>query len=209
MTVTKNSSNKRFNLKTDGKIIMTVKKIALEALFISFAAALSALETLLPPIVPIAGIRVGLGNIVTLFILYVGGCWRAYDAYIVAVLRCFLAALITGSLMSALYGLVGGIFACSAMIAARAIFPRNAEKEPKFSTKFLPFTGVCGAVFHIAGQMIVAILFYGSKYVLAYTPIFLASAIIGGAFTGICTMLLLKKLPKKLMNLIKNDGGFI
>ena len=186
---------------------MTVKKIALEALFISFAAALSALETLLPPIVPIPGIRVGLGNIVTLFILYAGGSWRAYDAYIAAVLRCFLAALITGSLMSALYGLAGGILACSSMTAARAIFPKNPEKEPRYNVKFLPFTGICGAVFHIAGQMLAAMLFYGSKYVLAYAPVLLASAIIGGAFTGICTMLLLKKLPKKLMDLIKNNGG--
>ena len=182
---------------------MTVKKIALEALFISFAAALSALETLLPPIVPIPGIRVGLGNIVTLFILYIGGGWRVYDAYAVAILRCFLAALITGSLMSALYGLAGGISACTAMTAARAIFPKTDDKERRYNTKFLAFTGIVGAFFHIAGQMITAMVFYGSKYVLSYTPIFLASAIIGGAFTGICTMLLLEKLPKKLIAQIR------
>lgn len=184
---------------------MTVRKITLSALFICFAAALSALETLLPPIVPIPGIRVGLGNIVTLFILYVGGNWRVYDAYITAVLRCFLAALITGSLLSAVYGLVGGILACSAMIIARAIFPKTSESEQKYSLSFLAFTGICGAVFHIAGQMLTAVLIYGSKYVLAYTPIFLASAIIGGAFTGICAMLIIKKLPKKLMRQIRNE----
>lgn len=180
---------------------MTVKKITLLAVFICFAGALSALETLLPPIVPIAGIRVGLGNIVTLFILYAGGQWKIYDAYIVAVLRCFLAALITGSLMSAIYGLVGGVLACTAMLTAKALFPKD---NGKCDTRFLPFTGICGAIFHIAGQMLTAVFFYGSKYVLAYTPIFLASAIIGGAFTGICTMLLLKKLPKKLLEHIRN-----
>ena len=73
----------------------------------------------------------------------------------------------------------------------------------RFDTRFLPFTGVCGAVFHIAGQMLTAVLIYGSKFVLAYTPILLASAIIGGAFTGMCTMLLLKKLPKKLLRGIR------
>ena len=184
---------------------MTVKKITLLALFISFAAALSALETLLPPIVPIPGIRVGLGNIVTLFILYAGGCWKVYDAYIAAVLRCFLAALVTGSLLSAVYGLVGGVLACTAMTAARAIFPKKNESEQKYNTSFLPFTGICGAVFHIAGQMLTAVVIYGSKYVLAYTPVFLASAIIGGAFTGICAMLIIKKLPKKLMRQIISD----
>ena len=51
---------------------MTVKKLCVSALFICIAAALSVLETLLPPIVSIPGIRVGLGNIVTLFVLYIG-----------------------------------------------------------------------------------------------------------------------------------------
>ncbi|MCM1166304.1 MAG: Gx transporter family protein [Lachnospiraceae bacterium] len=174
---------------------MTTKKLALTALFICFAAALSALETMLPPIVPIAGIRVGLGNIVTLFILYIGGKWRGADALAVTVLRCLLAALITGSPSSALYGVSGGLLACAAMLAARRLL--------RFDTRFLPFTGICGAIFHIAGQMLTAVLLYGSKYVLAYTPILLASAVIGGAFTGLCTTLLLKKLPEKLLNGIR------
>lgn len=181
---------------------MTTKKLALSALFICFAGTLSALESMLPPIVPVAGIRVGLGNIVTLFILYIGGNWRGADALTVAVLRCFMAALITGSLTNAMYGLVGGIFACGAMLTARRLFPKT-DGETRYDTRFLPFTGVCGAVFHIAGQMLTAVLIYGSKYVLAYTPILLASAIIGGAFTGLCTMLLLKKMPEKLIRGIR------
>ena len=119
---------------------MTTKKLALSALFICFAGALSALETMLPPIVPVAGIRVGLGNIVTLFILYIGGKWRGADALTVTVLRCFLAALITGSPMSALYGLSGGILACGAMLTARRLFPKT-DGEMRFDTRFLPFTG--------------------------------------------------------------------
>lgn len=181
---------------------MSTKKIALTALFICFAAALSALETMLPPINPIAGIRVGLGNIVTLFILYIGGKWRGSDALTVAVLRCFLAALITGSLTNALYGLSGGILACGAMLTARRLFPKTDGKT-RYDMRFLPFTGVCGAVFHIAGQMLTAVLFYGTKSVLAYTPILLTSAVIGGTFTGLCTMLLLKKLPQKLLDGIR------
>ena len=182
---------------------MTPKKLAFTAVFICFAAALSALETMLPPIVPIAGVRVGLGNVVTLFILDVGGSWRGADALIIAVLRCLLAALIVGSPTAAIYGLTGGTAAWAAMVLARKVFPKNPENSLPES-KFLPFTAVLGAVSHIAGQMAAALVLYGTKSILAYTPILLASAIIGGLFTGFLTALILKKLPRKLINSIQS-----
>ncbi len=180
---------------------MTAKKLAASAIFICFAAALSALETMLPPICPVPGVRVGLGNIVTMFLLYIGGSWRAWDALAVIALRCVLAALIVGSPMSAIYGLMGGAAAWVAMLAARRIFPK---RDGKPDGKYLPFVAVFGSVSHIAGQMLAAVLFYGTHSVLAYTPILLASALIGGVFTGFMTMLLLNKLPNKLLENIRS-----
>ena len=182
---------------------MSPKKLAFSSVFICFAAALSALETMLPPIVPITGVRVGLGNVVTLLILYVGGRWRGADALIVTVLRCVLAALIVGSPMSAVYGICGGTAAWVAMLAAQRVFPKNPDNA-RPEAKFLPFTAVFGAVFHIAGQMSAAVAFYGTRSVLAYTPILLASAILGGLFTGFLTYLTLNKMPDKLLENIRN-----
>ena len=48
---------------------LRVRKVALCALFICIAAVLSAVESFLPPICAIPGVRVGLGNIVTMFSL--------------------------------------------------------------------------------------------------------------------------------------------
>lgn len=180
---------------------MTAKKLAFTGIFICFAAALSALETMLPPICPIEGVRVGLGNTVTMFLLYIGGHWKAKDALAVTVQRAVLAALIVGSPMRALYGLSGGIAAWIAMILARRIFPKK-DRAP--DPKYLPFVAVFGSVSHIAGQMLTAVIFYGSRYVLAYTPILLASALIGGVFTGFLTMLILNKLPNKLLENIRS-----
>ena len=177
---------------------MKAKKLTCIALFICFAAVLSAAETWLPPIVPIAGVRVGLGNIVTLFVLYIGGGWRFFDALSVALLRCVVAALITGSVMNAAYGLAGGILALCGMAAARKLLP--SEKEQRY----LPLTGACGAVCHIIGQLAVAVVFYGTLSVLAYAPILLATSVIGGVFTGLCTMLILAKLPAKLVSGLRN-----
>ncbi len=176
---------------------MTAKKLAFSAVFVCFAAALSALETMLPPIVPIAGVRVGMGNIVILFVLHIGGCWKASDALTITVLRCILAGLVTGSPMSIIYGLFGGVAAWAAMLCGRTVFPKHKDSGLS-DEKYLPFTAIMGAVFHIAGQMTAAVLLYGSKYVLGYIPILLASALLGGLFTGFLTMLLIKKLPPKL-----------
>lgn len=173
---------------------VNIRMTVLCGLFICFAAALSAFETWLPPICPIPGVRVGLGNIVTLFVLYLGGRWGAGQALCISVLRCFLAALITGSLMHAAYGIAGGVLALAAMLVVRWLMPKEKRE------RYLPITGAFGAIFHITGQLMVAVLFYGTFSVLAYFPILLASAVIGGAFTGACTMLLLKKMDKRILD---------
>ncbi len=187
------------------------RKIALEALFICFAASLSALETMLPPICPIAGVRIGLGNIVTLFILYVGGKWGGNEAFTVSVLRCFAASLITGSLMNAAYGLMGGLLACGVMLVMRRVFPKSKsadEMPPRylFDPNYLLLTSIFGALAHIAGQLVTAVIFYGTFSVMVYAPILMLSAVLGGAFTGLCTMLLLKKLPRRWVDFVRNCG---
>ncbi len=166
---------------------MSAKKLTYSALLIVTAAALSVLETLLPPIVPIPAVRVGLGNIVTLLLLNIGCGWRGRDALCVATLRCVLAGLVTGSVMSMMFGIVGGLAALAAMAAVRRIIP----SERRISA--LPFQGIAGAIFHVGGQLLTAALFYGTWTVFAYASILLASAIIGGAFTGMVTKWLLRR----------------
>ena len=70
---------------------------------------------------------------------------------------------------------------------------------------WLPLVGVGGALAHIAGQMLTAVIIYNNFFVLAYTPILVASAIIGGAFTGFCTLLMLKKLSPNVLRDIRMD----
>lgn len=177
---------------------MSAKKLCVCGVLICFAAALSALETMLPPLCPIPAVRVGLGNIVTMFVLYLGGKWRIRDALCISVLRCIVAGLITGSVMSMSFGIVGGTAALFAMALLKRLLPKETPEN------YLPFVGVAGAILHIAGQLLTAAFYYGSFSVFAYTPILLSSAIIGGAFTGLCTMLLLKKLSRKFLDGVKN-----
>lgn len=181
---------------------MKPKKIALCALFICMAAVLSAVETWLPPICPIPGVRLGLGNIVTMFMLYIGGRWNSGEAMMVVILRCFVAALITGAVMNVFYGVMGGICALGVMLLLRRLLPGERREN------WLPVVGVGGAAAHIAGQILTAVIIYGNIFVIAYTPILLASAIVGGAFTGMCTMLMLKKISPKILGEIRKSGDY-
>ncbi len=177
---------------------MSARKLTYSALFIVIAAALSVLETWLPPIVPIPAVRVGLGNVVTLLLLNIGGIWKVRDALCVALLRCVISGLVTGSVMSMMFGLVGGAAALASMAAM------GAFTQPDKRTAVLPFQGIAGAICHVGGQLLTAALFYGTWTVFAYAPILLATAIIGGAFTGLVTKLFLTKAPKKVLDNIKN-----
>lgn len=176
-----------------------IRKIAMCALFICIAAVLSAVETWLPPICPLPGVRVGLGNVVTMFMLYIGGRWSSGEAMVVVILRCFVAAFITGAVMNLFYGVMGGICALGTMLLLRRVLPQKNREN------WLPLVGVGGALAHIAGQMLTAVIIYNNFFVLAYTPILVASAIIGGAFTGFCTLLMLKKLSPNVLRDIRMD----
>lgn len=176
-----------------------IRKIAMCALFICIAAVLSAVETWLPPICPLPGVRVGLGNIVTMFMLYIGGRWSSGEAMVVVILRCFVAAFITGAVMNLFYGVMGGICALGTMLLLRRLLPQKNREN------WLPLVGVGGALAHIAGQMLTAVIIYNNFFVLAYAPILAASAIIGGAFTGFCTLLMLKKLSPNVLRDIRMD----
>ena len=55
---------------------MRTRRLTTLALFATLALAIYSLESLLPPIVPIPGIKLGLANIVTLLVLHLY-CTRA------------------------------------------------------------------------------------------------------------------------------------
>ena len=176
---------------------LKVRKVALCALFICIAAVLSAVESWLPPICAIPGVRAGLGNIVTMFMLYIGGKWRSGETMAVVILRCFVAAFITGAVMNLFYGVMGGVCALGVMLLMRKILPGENREN------WLPLVGIMGALAHIAGQMLTAVIIYGNIIVLAYTPILICSAVIGGAFTGTCTLFMLKKLDQRVLDDIR------
>ena len=161
----------------------SVKKMTTLALFTTIALTIFLLESLIPPLVPIPGIKLGLANIVTL-ILLVNGTWR--DALCVLVMRILLGSIFAGQMMSFFYSLAGGLACLLVMAFCHRLL----------GAKLLWFTSMIGAIAHNTGQILVAAALLGSGYVFYYYPYLILSGIITGLFTGLAAYYLYPRLPK-------------
>lgn len=160
---------------------MKIKKMTALAMFTTLALIIFTIESAIPPLVPIPGIKLGLANIITLVLLH---NYSARDAFFVLIMRILLSAFFFGQAISLLYSLVGGIFCFIAMMLVRRLLHGH----------FLYLTSMTGALFHNMGQLMVALLLTSVPGVLAYLPFLLISGLITGLFTGLCAHFMQKHL---------------
>ncbi len=161
----------------------TAKKVAFLGVLTSVALVLSYLESILPPIwAAVPGIKVGLPNVVIIFLLYRYG---VKEAAIVSFIRIFIVSLLFGNVMSMAYSFAGAILS----IVLMAI----CKKIKVFSTVG---TSIVGGVAHNAGQILVAIFLFDTVQIGYYMIILAITGTIAGVFIGLAGALLLKKLDK-------------
>ena len=156
-------------------------RIAKLALFTTIALTIYYAESLLPPLVPIPGIKLGLANIITL-VLIKNASFK--DAFFVLLMRIFIATFLFGQAMSLFYSLSGGLLSLFAMFLVNKFLQGS----------FDPITGIFGALFHNMGQLLTAMLIVSSAAPLAYLPFFVLSSLITGLFTGLCAHYATSKL---------------
>ena len=159
---------------------MSVRKIAILAILTAGAIIISIIESFIPSI-GIPGVKLGLANIVVLITLYELGVG---SAVFVNLARVFMTALLRGTIltMGFLMSLTGAVFSLGIMILFYLLIK-------KFSVIGV---SVIGSIFHILGQILIAILFLGTPYVLLYLPVIAISAIITGVFVGIIAQLVIR-----------------
>ena len=169
---------------------MKVQKMALLSVLTAAAIVIAIIESLIPSIW-IPGVKLGLANIVILVILYEIGI---IEAILVNLLRVFLVGLLRGKFLSMGFymSLTGAVLSLAVMIIFYLIIK-------KFS---IVAVSVMGSIFHIFGQILIAIIFLGTASVLYYLPIISISAIITGILVGIGAKLIIntgaiKKLREK------------
>ena len=159
---------------------MKVQKMALLGVLTAAAIVIAILESFIPS-VGIPGVKMGLANIVILIILYELGIWEAAT---VNLLRVLVVSLVRGTFLSMgfLMSLTGATLSLGIMILFYLLIK-------KFS---IIGVSVIGSLFHVTGQVLIAMIFLGTAYIFLYLPVIALSAIITGVFVGIVAKLIIK-----------------
>lgn len=152
---------------------MKLKKLTSLALFTALALIIFTIESAIPPIIPIPGIKLGLANIITLILLRND---TPANTLLVLLMRILLAGFFFGQGVSLLYSLAGGLLCFGAMFFANKLLQNH----------HIYLTAIIGATFHNLGQLCIAFLITQTVGIWAYLPFLLISAIFTGLFTGLC-----------------------
>ena len=151
----------------------------------AFALVLGYLETFIP--IPVPGVKLGLANIAILL------CFMRLDAgaaLFVTLLKVLAQGLLFGSPLTFAYSLAGSALAYLVMAFAM----RLPGMHPAM-------VSVLGAVAHTAGQMAVATVLLGTRFVWLAAPVLLVAAIATGVLCGVLAVRLDRALAERA------DGG--
>ncbi len=166
---------------------MSTKKISELGVLLSVGLILSYLESLIPVAFPIPGIKLGLANIVTMYILY---RYKAKEAILIMILRVLISGILFSGLTAIVFGILGGLLSITFMLLAK-------------KTGFFSIMGLSmiGAVMHNAGQILAAFIIMENAAVIYYFPYLLISGIITGLIVGYISAIIIKRLSR-----LKNDN---
>lgn len=143
----------------------------------ALALVLSYAETFIPLPVPIAGVKLGLANIIILVAL------EAFDfksACLIAAIKVLAAGFLFGSPLMMVYSALGTLLALLSMAALAKVRGLSVV-----------LVAIVGAIFHNAGQLAVAAAVLRTMLVWYTMPFLALAACITGALSGMVASYLL------------------
>ena len=161
-----------------------IRKLAWMGLLSSLAIIFGYVEMLLPVFTGIPGIKLGLANLVTVFVLYT---YTYKEAAAVSAIRIIVIGFLFGNLFSILFSLAGAGFSLLCMTLAK-----------KYGGFSLAGVSVIGGVTHNLGQILVAVLVVENINLFYYFPALLVAGLITGMLIGIVSGEVLKRVAVKV-----------
>jgi heptaprenyl diphosphate synthase len=164
---------------------MKLRKMVFLGIMVSISIVVSIVEAQISTVLFfIPGVKLGLANIVTLIVLYIYG---QKDAFFVLILRILLVAIIYSAMPAPLMSLAGGMFAFAAMVLVK--------KVKKLS---ILSVSVAGSLFHMVGQIAMAIVILQTRQLLLYLPYMMIISVPTGIFTGLVASKMTQVFEKSL-----------
>lgn len=161
---------------------MKTKKVAMLGLSIALAMIMSYIEVLVPLSFAVPGIKMGLANIVIIFVLYKIG---TKEAILVSLIRVFLVSLLFSNVMAMWYSLAGAVLSLGIMWILK--------KTDKFSVVGV---SIAGGIMHNVGQIIMAVIVLGTEQIALYLPVLVITGTVTGVVIGIVSGLVINRFKK-------------
>lgn len=160
--------------------MLTTRKIVIISLLSAIAIVLSVVEGFIPSF-GIPGIKLGLANIIILLSMYEIGI---KEALIINVVRILLGNILRGRIFD-----IGFLMSFTGATLSFLIMMVFCLWVKRFS---IIGVSVIGSFFHIFGQVLVAMIYLESGYILYYLPFLGISALVTGIFVGLVALLIQK-----------------
>ena len=160
---------------------VNTKKLTTLSLLSAIALALYAVESALPPIVPIPGIKLGLANLIVIIAIYKLGFRYAF---VINCVRIFTAGLLFTGVFGVIYSMAGGIMSIIIMYVL-------------YKTGLFSMVGIsmAGGVAHNFGQLATACIIMSNIRLMSYFSVLLFAGMISGVLIGIVAYMVMGKLP--------------
>ncbi len=172
---------------------METKEFTRLSLLLALSVVLNLIESMLPifsGVIP--GLKLGLANIIILFVLY---NYSFKDALYLSILRVFLVGILRTGLFSVsfFFSLGGAVLSIIAMYLIK-----------RFTKLSIIGISIVGSFFHSLGQILVACFMVEMTSMIYYLPLLLLFSIPTGIVTGIIT----KELISNFKGMEKNVESY-
>ena len=97
---------------------MKLKKLLYLALLTAVSLILFLVENQIPPPIPVPGVKLGLGNVIVVCVLFL---YDRREALAVLLVKVVLSALLTGQLSALAYSLAGGLLSLGIMCLLKCV----------------------------------------------------------------------------------------
>ena len=158
------------------------------AAFLGIAAAaallLSYVEFVLPPLyAAIPGIKLGLPNVIIIYLLYTAD---VRSAALVSFVRIGVAAILFGSAMTLIYSVSGAVLSLAVM--------GILKKSDRLSAVGV---SVAGGTAHNLGQILTAMVLLDTPQIALYMIVLCVTGTVSGIFIGLCGAQMIQRIPPR------------